>query len=204
MDILTKLCLAGAVVLFAAWVAAVCRKSFAYGMAAIRQYRTAFLLAVAGAAIYGGAKNGATNEPPQGASPPMLLMGGDVTPPENSDGQSCPHCGYYDDRTKGGNWSHTAADGAGPWHTVLGSGYVMTDFAGRKVSYATPWSEGSKTWQIPMSWGEGGVLEFPFATNPTTQEFTLYSNGTFRIRKFGHEAERNVLGFIWKDGELQW
>ena len=42
-----------------------------------------------------------------------------------------------------------------------------------------------------------------FVPNPTTQEFRLQSNGTFRIRKFGHEAERSVYGLIWIDGELQ-
>ena len=118
--------------------------------------------------------------------------------------QSGPHQGYYDDRSKGGNWSHTASDGAGVWYTVLRSGYVMTDRAGRRTSYATPWSAGSKTWSIPMSWGAGGVVEIPFAPNPTAQEFTLQDNGTFKIRKFGNDAERNVWGFIWKNGKLQW
>ena len=118
--------------------------------------------------------------------------------------QSGSHEGYYDDRTKGGNWSHTASDGAGTWYTTLSSGYVMSDKAGRRTSYSTPWTSGSKQWAIPMAWGEGGVVEIPFVPNPTTQEFFLQSNGTFKIRKFGHEAERNIYGLIWKDGELQW
>ena len=118
--------------------------------------------------------------------------------------QSGYHNGYYDDRTKGGNWSHTESDGAGTWHTTLGSGYVMSDMAGRRTSYSTPWIEGIKEWTIPMAWGAGGVVEVPFVPNPTTQEFRLQSNGTFRIRKFGHEAERSVYGLIWIDGELQW
>ena len=118
--------------------------------------------------------------------------------------QSCPHQGYYDDRTKGGNWSHTESDGAGTWYTTLSSGYVMSDKAGRRTSYSTPWIAGSKKWAIPMAWGEGGVVEIPFVPNPTTQEFFLQSNGTFKIRKFGHEAERNIYGLVWKDGDLQW
>jgi len=24
------------------------------------------------------------------------------------------------------------------------------------------------------------------------------------IGKFGHRAERNIYGLVWKDGELQW
>ena len=117
--------------------------------------------------------------------------------------QSCYHNGYYDDRTKGGNWSHTESDGAGTWHTALSSGYVMSDRAGHRTSYSTPWIAGIKEWAIPMAWGAGGVVEVPFVPNPTTQEFRLQSNGTFRIRKFGHEAERSVYGLIWIDGELQ-
>lgn len=84
------------------------------------------------------------------------------------------------------------------------TGYVMTDRAGRRTSYATPWSTGSKTWDIPMSWGAGGVVEILFAPNPTTQVFLLQDDGTFTIRKFGNEAERNVWGLIWKNGEFQW
>ena len=118
--------------------------------------------------------------------------------------QSSPHSGYYDDRIKGGNWSHTESDGAGTWYTTLSSGYVMSDRAGRRTSYSAPWTAGTKEWAIPMAWGAGGVVEIPFVPNPTTQKFTLQENGTFKIRKFGHEAERSVYGIIWIDGELQW
>lgn len=118
--------------------------------------------------------------------------------------QSCPHQGYYDDRSKGGNWSHTANDGAGGWHTVLSSGYVMTDKAGRRTSYDTPWSAGWKEWAVPMEWGEGGAISVLFSPNPTTQRFELQSDGHFTVRKHGHYAERNVLGLKWCDGELVW
>lgn len=118
--------------------------------------------------------------------------------------QSCPHQGYYDDRSKGGNWSHTASDGAGGWYTVSSSGYVMSDKAGRRTSYQEPWTSGWKEWDIPMEWGEGGVVQVPFNPNPTTQRFELQSDGFFTIRKHGHYAERNVLGLKWCDGELVW
>ncbi|MBQ0032284.1 MAG: hypothetical protein KBT68_05740 [bacterium] len=118
--------------------------------------------------------------------------------------QSCPHMGYYDDRSKGGNWSHTANDGAGEWHAVHSSGYVMSDKAGRGTSYQQPWSYGTKEWAIPMAWGNGVDVSVPFSPNPTTQLFTLQENGTFSIRKHGHEATRNTLGLIWCDGELCW
>ena len=118
--------------------------------------------------------------------------------------QSCPHMGYYDDRSKGGNLSHTANDGAGEWHAVHSSGYVMSDKAGRGTSYQQPWSYGTKEWAIPMAWGNGVDVSVPFSPNPTTQLFTLQENGTFSIRKHGHEATRNTLGLIWCDGELCW
>ena len=118
--------------------------------------------------------------------------------------QACPHQGYYDDRSKGGNWSHTANDGAGGWHTVSSSGYVMSDKAGRRASYQTPWTSGWKEWDIPMEWGEGGVVHVPFSPNPTTQRFELRSDGFFTIRKHGHYAERNVFGLKWCDGVLVW
>ena len=81
MDFLTRLCLTGAAVLFAAWLVLKNRGRIARAadeLSAIPFRRHALFLAfVAVAAIYGGAKNG-TNDPPHGASPPMLMMGGGI------------------------------------------------------------------------------------------------------------------------------
>ena len=83
MDFLTKLCLTGAAVLFAAWLVLKNRGRIARAvdeLAAIPLRRVALsLVFVAVAAIYGGAKNG-TNAPPQDASPPMLMMGATPAP----------------------------------------------------------------------------------------------------------------------------
>ena len=80
-DFLTRLCLVGAAVLFAAWLVLKNRGRIARAADAIvkvsRARLAAFLAFVVVAAIYGGAKNG-TNAPPQGASPPMLMMGGGI------------------------------------------------------------------------------------------------------------------------------
>ena len=77
MNFLTKLCLVGAAVLFAAWLVLKNKGRIARAadeISAIPFRRIAlFLVFVAVAAIYGGAKNG-TNAPPQGASPPPLMM----------------------------------------------------------------------------------------------------------------------------------
>ena len=77
-DILTKLCLVGAAVLFAAWLALWCRGCFVRAADAIarvsRARLAAFLFFVAVATVC-AQKPGGTNNPPQGASPPMLMMG---------------------------------------------------------------------------------------------------------------------------------
>ena len=77
MDFLTKLCLTGAAVLFAAWLVLKNRGRIARAadkLSAISFRRVVLFLAfVAVAAIYGG-----TNAPPQGASPPMLMMDGGI------------------------------------------------------------------------------------------------------------------------------
>jgi hypothetical protein len=120
------------------------------------------------------------------------------------DSQSCPHYGYFDDRTKGGNWSHTAADGAGAWNIVQSSGYYATDKAGRRSKYEEPWTYGWKEWDIPMEWGICGLAKGRFKINPTTQKFVLYNDGTFEIIKFGHKAVRDVGGLIWRNGDPVW
>jgi hypothetical protein len=120
------------------------------------------------------------------------------------DSQSGPHYGYFDDRTKGGNWSHTAADGAGAWNIVQSSGYYATDKAGRRSKYEEPWTYGWKEWDIPMEWGICGLAKGRFKINPTTQKFVLYNDGTFEIIKFGHKAVRDVGGLIWRNGDPVW
>ena len=112
--------------------------------------------------------------------------------------QSGVHWGYYNDRQKGGNWSHTANDGAGIWNEVGETGFYGVDRAGHSVSYSPPWINGMKVWQIPMGWGTGGdSVAGQFDPNPTTQTFSLTEDGTFTIRKFNHEATRNIHGSIW-------
>ena len=113
--------------------------------------------------------------------------------------QSGTHQGYYDDTGKGGNWSHTSNDGAGPWNEVDLHGYYGTDEAGRRGKYEEPWSEGSKEWPIPMDWGRSSMTVGRFRTNPTSQGFVLHANGTFRIEKFNHSAERTISGQAWCD-----
>ena len=118
---------------------------------------------------------------------------------------NCPHDrqGYYADETRGGPLSHTQLSGAGRWRSTNSQAFFGTDAAGTHEAYSQPWQDGWKSWPIPMGWGYGiGVLG-RFKDYPTFQTYTLSSDGTFRIEKFGHWAERNTLGMVWVDGSLQ-
>ena len=115
---------------------------------------------------------------------------------------NCPHSGYFSDSSTGW-WSHTSQAGAGDWNPVGENGYWGTDKAGYRSSYGSPWSEGEKVWDIPIGWGFGGrTVAGSITPLPTKQKFEIHANGTFKITKHDHSAERNVLGMIWVDGSL--
>ena len=106
---------------------------------------------------------------------------------------NCPHGGYYNDISKGGWLSHCEAAGAGVWNLVNENGRWCRDKAGVGRGYERPWSDGWKEWPIPIGWGSNRILMAQFAIPPTTQKFTLTSDGTFSIRKLGFEATRSVI-----------
>ena len=105
---------------------------------------------------------------------------------------NCPHSGYYNDVTKGGYLSHCAAAGAGGWFRVNSEGYLCSDKAGRGGRYEKPWGDGWKEWPIPVGWGNNGDLWAQYDDPPTTQKFTLTSEGVFTISKYGFEATRDT------------
>jgi hypothetical protein len=120
------------------------------------------------------------------------------------DSQSGYHDGYFDDRTKGGSWSHDYASGAGDWHVVSTNGYWFTDRAGVRgnPSYVQPWINGRKEWAIPVGWSTPLGMEAvgSISPNPTTQTFIIDTNGTVRVLKYGHEIKRSTDGKVWLDG----
>jgi len=120
------------------------------------------------------------------------------------DSQSGYHDGYFDDRTKGGSWSHDYASGAGDWHIVSTNGYWFTDRAGVRgsPSYVQPWINGRKEWAIPVGWSTPLGMEAvgSISPNPTTQTFIIDTNGTVRVLKYGHEIKRSTDGKVWLDG----
>ena len=120
------------------------------------------------------------------------------------EGNNCPHSGYFNDPATGW-WSHTSQSGAGNWNSVGVDGYWGYDKAGHAAAYGSPWTEGEKEWDIPVGWGFGGQsVVGTISPNPTTQKFEIHADGSFKITKYGHSAERNTLGFIWVDGSLFW
>ena len=109
---------------------------------------------------------------------------------------NCPHGGYFDDVAKGGYLSHCTAAGAGVWHSINSQGFWCSDVAGRGSRYEQPWASGWKEWPIPVGWGASQILLAQFDVPPTTQKFTLSSEGMFTIRKYGFEAARDVSNHI--------
>ena len=80
------------------------------------------------------------------------------------------HFGYFDDQVKGGSWTHTTQAGAGRWWTVDQTGFWANDEA-KVIEYIAPWCDGWKQWQIPIGWGNVGILKGRINPNPTTQDF---------------------------------
>ena len=110
---------------------------------------------------------------------------------------NCPHGGYYNSIAMGGYLSHCELAGAGEWHRLVATnGYLCSDKAGRGGRYDQPWSYGWKEWPIPIGWGIDENLRAQFDAPPTTQKFTLTSDGTFTIRKFCLEATRDTSNHI--------
>ena len=110
---------------------------------------------------------------------------------------NCPHEGYYNSIAMGGYLSHCELAGAGEWHRLVATnGYLCSDKVGRGGRYEQPWSDGWKEWPIPIGWGIDEDLRAQFDAPPTTQKFTLTSDGTFTISKFHFEATRDTSNHI--------
>jgi len=125
---------------------------------------------------------------------------------EVPDNIECPRSGYFSsgDISKTGALSHTVAAGAGRWGAVRSDTSWMADKASRETAYPQPWSVGWKEWRIPIGWGDYlGNVRGTISPNPTTELFTIDSNGTATIRKFGHEIKRTVDNRVWLDETLQ-
>ena len=114
------------------------------------------------------------------------------------------HTGYFDDRSKGGEWTHTCTAGAGRWSAVDAVGYWTNDAVGVN-EYSMPWSVGWKQWQIPVGWGIIGSLKGRIQPDPTTQDFFIYGSGTVTVQKYGHTITRTIENEVQFNGvQVHW
>ena len=80
----------------------------------------------------------------------------------------------------------------------------MMDRVCRVRAYPRPWSNGWKEWRIPVGWGDYcREVKGTMSPDPTTQKFTIDSEGTATIRKYNHEIKRTIDNHIWIDGILK-
>jgi hypothetical protein len=125
---------------------------------------------------------------------------------ELPDTDECPRSGYFSsgDIEKIGALSHTTDAGAGEWGPVKIDYSWRMDRVCRATAYPRPWSNGWKEWRIPVGWGDYlRSVKGTMSPNPTTQKFTIDSNGTATIRKYNHEIKRTVDDHVWIDGILK-
>ena len=91
---------------------------------------------------------------------------------------------------------HNAAAGAGPW---IGTGWdnkngVDTAASGTTLVSRQPWAAGSFTWPVPVVWriGSGPTNNL----TRTDQTFSITTNGTVSVQKFGHSVTRGTNGVV--------
>ena len=96
------------------------------------------------------------------------------------------------------------SNGAGVWKPVANDNTFSTDDVFFEEN-PSPWSEGEITWFIPCEWTTArSNLTVGVGTrfcNPI-QRFTLMTDGTASIGKFGHVVTRNTNDVIFLDGRI--
>ena len=115
------------------------------------------------------------------------------------------HTGYFDDPSISNKWYHTIENGAGNWDTVAeNSNWYTLDRA--YIGYCTsPWSNGTMTWEIPNAWIPAtnytpGISERMLLK--TYQTFTITTDGTVSVSKFGNTITRTTNDNITVNGVL--
>ena len=104
--------------------------------------------------------------------------------------------GYYAQPSKLSDRFHDGNHGAGKWRVVKTGNFWWRDVAGSKA--ITNWCEGVKVWDAPIGWNVKGAtddddyVEMIGSSSRFRQMFTIGSDGTFRLDKFGHWVSRGV------------
>ena len=112
--------------------------------------------------------------------------------------------GYYETIDMS-NMRHGIENGALKQILVQEGNFVGIDragFASRVDELPSPWSYGRYQWNIPFYWSaDDFIAKNRFATN--IQKFQFYSNGDFKVSKFGWKAHRTMNGnqTITRDSE---
>ena len=117
--------------------------------------------------------------------------------PETEDEWIAP-TGFFTNASFSNAWHHTTLCGAGEWHRIQGDNWWFTDNPAFKVGFYGPWTNGSITWRIPVAWrpssDQGWSAGPVLFGEPYLQTFTIDTNGTLRVDKLGHWAERSPDG----------
>ena len=76
--------------------------------------------------------------------------------------------------------------------------FITQDKASFEFGLNGPWSQGSITWRIPTAWKPRKIVNWPYGPiefgEPYLQTFTINADGTVRVDKLGHWAERSPDG----------
>ena len=106
--------------------------------------------------------------------------------------------GYFANTTFSSIGHHTSVQNAGIWYDVRDINYITIDTASFAFGLYGPWAPGSITWRIPTAWKPKDTTNWSYGPigfgEPYLQTFTIDSNGTLRVDKLGHWAERSPDG----------
>ena len=123
--------------------------------------------------------------------------------------------GYYAQPSKLVDRFHDRDHGAGKWRAVKTGNFWWRDVAGSRA--ITNWCEGVKVWDVPIGWNVKGTTDdsehakMIGSSSSFQQTFTIGSDGTFRLDKFGRWVSRGIStnpngpdnGAIFLDGDVR-
>ena len=123
------------------------------------------------------------------------------------------HDGYFADSSFSVIWCHSTTNGAGNWLTVNGDnrmGAYDTAALTMELWRVKPdgsltddesfgWADGWITWDVPFGWNSPEAVAANAHANPFREfdphaghRFSITTNGTVTVRKFGNEAVREA------------
>jgi len=117
--------------------------------------------------------------------------------PETAENGIAP-TGFFTNECFAPVWHHTTVQKAGIWYDVRDMSFITQDKASFELGLYGPWAPGSITWHIPTAWKPRKVANWPYGPiefgEPYLQTFTINADGTMRVDKLGHWAERSPDG----------